>query len=108
MQELPSPPLSPGDPQSPSCLREELLENPKTSQAGLQGRVDTEGHTRPHVWSSSSEQTGPALGMERKGPGRGRGCPIPSASLGAPYICVSSPGFLLGEFQACAFPVSAG
>ena len=30
-----------------------------------------------------------------------------SASLGAPYVCVSPPGFLLGELQACALPVPA-
>lgn len=30
-----------------------------------------------------------------------------SASQGAPYICVSPPGFLLGELQACALPVPA-
>lgn len=40
---------------------------------------------------------------EWKGPRRGtkaRGALL-CCSLGAPYICMSSPGFLLGEFQTC-------
>ena len=82
----------------------------KVGRAGLQGWAVTERHAHstphPRVPGIQSREAQP---REWKGPRRGRGwwggaC---SASLAAPYICMSSPGFLLGEFQACALSVPA-
>lgn len=80
---------------------------PELRWAGLGGNRETLlAHSTPHPRSWNSEQT--AQPWEWKGPRKdrglewGEGCP---ASLGTPYICVSPPGFLLGEFQARALSV---